>query len=329
MAAATSLERFETPIIASFREYYGEDRTAKELAFVSLISYHDPTIRFTNSTTSVMKPLLEKPFDDEGIVYLAQPAIGTQGLNYWKSSRLFGPYASYFVSLGALYPVGTEGRAIRDALALPATWGDGTKNIDIEVHEDDNDLAGLAYDAHDRVVKKSEIDAFRHAYGIEGLVGRNMNLAASDAAGFRHILGNITKITLNTTPIAWEVSFDSPTVAAVMRDLRHAVEAHTTTSLDHLTNAKIAATDFEAVIAPLFLEGLEPKSRGRGGILRQFLTEYVALCQDRAPSDRSIATKILEVCKVELAMRDSLGRPAASNEFSYENALHIIDKWLS
>lgn len=329
MADTTSLERYETPVIASFRDYYRNTHTAQELEFVSLVSSHDPTIRFTNSTTSVMKPFLEEPLESNTILYMAQPAMGTQGLSYWKNNRMFGPYASYFISLGSLYPVGGEDDVIHDAFGLPRNWGYDGDAISLEVYEGDQDLMELAHSGHGNVVKKSEIDLFRHKYGIEGLIGRNINLVASDATGFRHILGNITEISRNNSQTAWEISFDSTTATAVVRGLRHAVEAHASVALNYTTALEIAAADFVTVIAPLFLEGLEPRSRGRGGILRQFLAEYTSLSIGSEASKKVVADRVLEVCEAELVMRNALSRPAATNAFSYENALRIADKWLS
>lgn len=88
-------DRFETSLIGQFRDFYSGVDGAVEIPFVSLVSSHDPSIRFTNSTTSVMKPLLKSPLASNETVFLAQPALGSQGLDYWVQNKKFGRFASY------------------------------------------------------------------------------------------------------------------------------------------------------------------------------------------------------------------------------------------
>ena len=88
---------------------------------VSLVANHDPTLRFTNSTTSVMKPyILDPKLSLDSTMCLIQPAMGAQGIHAWRDRRYLGPYASYFHSMGILYPA-SKGEEAAKGMASLAT----------------------------------------------------------------------------------------------------------------------------------------------------------------------------------------------------------------
>lgn len=317
--------RPETELIQGFRDYYAaSDRV--ELPYVPLVSRHDPTIRFTNSTTSVMKPLLRSPHPNSSTTYLAQPAMGTQGLAYWQRSHTFGPYASYFVSLGALYGPEASADVLRDVDGLFDGWNYAAKGAHLEVFAEDEDLCLVASASQYPMAISETSQPFRHSYGEDGLFGRNINIVAPDGTGAERVLGNITLISYGNRPTAYELSFDSPTAASVVGGLRHAVESHGNSGL--ASEDAIAAYDFATTSAPLLLEGLEPKSRGRGGVLRQFLTELadIRLAQDESPA--TLQDELMTACESEVAMRaHMLGRDGA-NAMSLDQAGSIVTAWL-
>ena len=84
-------------IINRFREVCVANGFNEETA-VPVVSHHDPSIRFTNSTTSVFKPFLQGTKEMGDGVFLIQPAIGLQGVEYWSKSHSFGPFSSFFYS---------------------------------------------------------------------------------------------------------------------------------------------------------------------------------------------------------------------------------------
>ena len=269
-------------VIDEFRRFYSHDSAGTiEVPSETLVSHHDPTIRFTNSTTSVMKPYLTREHQLGGVAYMAQPAMGQQGLYYWQRDGVFGPYASYFASLGALYGQESHGfQALLDMQAIAERWGIAPSRLTFSVHESDSDLvpvidsSGIAY-----TVDTGDLDAYRHTYGLEGVAGRNANLLAPTRTGTLRTLGNLTLIHASNEVLGYEVSFDSTTATALAVGMSHPVQSHAQSELGG-TDAHIAAVDTLSVSAALLAEGLAPVSKGRAGVLRKFMLEYVRLSRE-------------------------------------------------
>lgn len=269
-------------IIDDFRHFYSQSGGGVfEVPGETLVSHHDPTIRFTNSTTSVMKPYLTKERELNGTAYMAQPAMGQQGLYYWQRDGVFGPYASYFASLGALYPQESHGlQASIDMQDIAIKWGIEPSELVFSVHESDSDLvsiidtSGLA-----RKIDTGGVDDYRHTYGLEGVVGRNANLLAPTSTGVLRTLGNLTLIHTSGEVLGYEVSFDSTTASSLVFGMAHPVQSHIGGRL-HIADTHIAAADTLTISAALLAEGLTPVSKGRAGVLRKFMLEYVKLSRE-------------------------------------------------
>lgn len=321
-------ERFETPIIRCFREHYHKQASGIEIPHRSLISKHDPTIRFTNSTTSVMKPLLNSRTPIESVYYMAQPALGTQGLDYWQNNHKFGIYASYFMSLGAIYPLGSIEELLSDTFRLTEDWR-VPLDIKLEAYDYDLDIVERLNHTQELEVQLTSVEQHhRHSYGLPDLSGRNINLTTSLANGPERVIGNITLISNQRKDTAWELSFDSTTVGEVVFGLNHATEAHHSCRSVTLSESEIAAVDFTYVAAPLMCEGLRPRSRGRNGILKRFMTELIGIRLGMGWETEDIKSSLLDACESDAEMRKALGPRAVNDtEFIKDIAKIIIEEF--
>ena len=266
-------------LIEDFRAYFRDEvKASRELFGVSLVSHHDSSIRFTNSTTSVMKPQILGTESFNQPLYLAQPAMGQQGLYYWQRDRVFGPYASYFTSLGALYPSKSEGFDAGPAMeSLALRWGLGSSELRWVVYQSDEDLIPLIEETDIPIhVRDQEIGPYRHSYGLEDIGGRNANLLAKDRTGTFRTLGSLTLIHGAEDILGYEISFDSTTATSLTRDFAHPVLSHTTTR-KNVSDDTLANVDMLSVSAALLVEGMKPISKGRSGVLRKFMLEYTRL----------------------------------------------------
>lgn len=321
-------------LVERYREFYEEQPTT-ELTRVPLVAHHDPTIYFTNSTTSVMKQYLRGEDHLRHSVYLTQPAMGSQGIQAWQRERRLGPYSSSFLSLGSLYRGDLGGEASQDMTNITSeAWGLESDRLHFVVDERDTDILATldAYGLKTTVHATSD-GLFRHSYGIEGVGGRNANLTYKNKDGTENLLGNLTLIesTRDTNPRFWEVSFDSTPVLATLHKLSHAILTLTASDIVHShvpeSTESLVAADAATVTALLLLEGMEPRSRGKSGLLRKFFKEYVTLVSDEIESPTEITDIITEVASSELTIRKCLS-PEASESTNIEVATMIASEWV-
>ncbi|MFZ3010092.1 MAG: hypothetical protein WA030_03690 [Candidatus Microsaccharimonas sp.] len=315
-------------VINDFRDYYSAKSDTRELASESLVSHHDPSIRFTNSTTSVMKPLLLEPSALDQVTYLAQPAMGQQGLFYWQRDHVFGPYASYFASLGALYPTEQQEQSLVDMIAIAKQWCIEDDQLALAVHESDEDLAEFADNASIPIRIGSDEDDFRHSYGLETIIGRNLNLEMRDRSHTLRTLGNLTLIqTIEGQPLSYEVSFDSTTATSFAHKLAHPVFAHYQLSDETGNGESLATSDTLSVTAALLVEGLTPVSKGRSGTLRKFMLEYIRLAKNLyGATNTEITNTLKQASHEEIVFRERVS-PARRSDASYAVAKETIDQW--
>lgn len=313
-------------VINTFLTFYRE-RADTELYSEALVSHHDPTIRFTNSTTSVMKPLITRS-EVESVHYLAQPAMGQQGLYYWLRDGVFGPYASYFASMGALYPPQDAPAALNDIETIAHMWGIPQHELVLTGHTSDEDLLAIAETSNLPLQTSEDENHFRHTYGIETITGRNINIEMRDIRGIQRTLGNLTRIeNLSGAAIGFEVSFDSTTATSLSAKLEHPVLAHYPTSMSS-EDASLALTDTLSVSAALLVEGLTPASKGRSGVLRKFMKEYMRLAVTLESLNQvDIEERLETAASEELRFRANLS-PEREPFASQKAAQTTITQWV-
>lgn len=333
MASPETLSQAADLLIDDYRGFFG-NKGAFEVHRQPLIAHHDPTIHFTNSTTSVMKPYIEAALPLESCTYLTQPAMGAQGIGFWLSDRKLGPFSSYFTSLGSIYPEDDSDIALQDMLALALDiWDLDPKRLHVEVHSSDRDLGELLSNAKvEAYIFDDNMARFRHRYGLAETSGRNINLCFKKNDGTIRQLGSLTHIMcLPSKTNLWEVSFDSTPVLESQLNLEHPIlslpiSARIRDILGH-SDESLVASDCAAVASALLLEGLEPTSRGKSGILRKFFKEYVLLMQAEGGTQEDTTDVLLQAIDTEVASRTHLSDESTCS-INHGKAELIAIKWV-
>lgn len=311
---------WETTLNA-FRAYYEAADDSHELQSVPLIAHHDDTIRFTNSTTSVMKRILLNDGYPGDRTYLVQPAMGTQGIVAWERDGRLGPYPSYFHSMGSVYPIEMSVQAVREMVEVAEQIGFELSSLFYMVSAADTEIIDTLKRAEvqHQVDESSRIGAYRHSYGNDRLAGRNANVFTRRADGSAHSLGNLTCIERDGNPVAWEVSYDSTHVIARLNQLDHPIDAFThQLQIPEIIERRVAS-DAAMVTSVLLHEGLQPRSKGKNGMLRKFMRTYVEL-GIKVSEPEELVDMLGRIAMTELALREVATSPL-SDEYNHVDAV--------
>lgn len=319
--------------IAGFSDACAAQRL-QHLNRVPLSADHDPTLRFTNSTTSVMKSYLrgEQPLTENG-VYLTQPAMGSQGIRYWLRDGHLGPYASYFTSCGALYPASSGARSMEAMMSIACdVWQIPSDDLVLQVYEADLSLAALSRNLGITAQQMPDVDLFRHSYGMETIMGKNMNLVANIGEGQTLVVGNLTLISDAEQPVAWEVSYDSTPTIAARTERAHAIATLPAAALiggtAPMSTEQLVAADCVSVTAALVLEGFEPRSRGKEGVLRKFYKEYVRIMRDTyACTVNDVNDIAMQTAEADITIRRYMSPETTAAKVNLTTAQTTLDSW--
>ncbi|MFJ8199169.1 hypothetical protein [Streptomyces sp. NPDC096152] len=260
-AAATVVEAFRRACLAA--GYTERHRRP-------VVSHHDPSVRYTNSTISVLKPLLSGGVHERA--FLVQPALRLRNLDHVRRTGEMSPFGCSFMSFGALGPAGDAPRLT--ALArdlLVDRLGFAAHDVQLRVLADDRDLveggiaAGLAVAAGARSPEQ-----FRHVFGMPGVTGRNANLSLRGARGWTDV-ANVIVIEEAGRPLGVELAFGVNMVLVQAMSLAHPVLAGPATAAVLHGVTDLAALDALSSATVLAMEGLRPVARGRGQNYRALL----------------------------------------------------------
>lgn len=327
-------EAINTQIIEDYRVFYAA-QLAEEVYRVPLIAHHDPSIYFTNSTTSVMKPFLSGQCSLEHSAYLTQPAMGSQGILAWQKDHELGPYSSYFISLGSLYRSDLGSLAITDMVSMSCdVWGLSSEKLHFEALDEDNDITEVLSETSIPVrLSTNDTALYRHTYGMKEVHGRNANLVFEDENGTTRQIGNFTRIESETENplILWEISFDSTPILACINQYDHPIDSLPASQyikqLVEPSDNALVITDCVTIASNLALEGLEPRSRGKAGIMRKFFKEYVMLMTREGHDYEIVTDLLLTTMRCELSAREALS-PEVTESTDYEGAQIIAQNWV-
>lgn len=306
------------------------DAGLEEGARRQVVSRHDPSIRFTNSTISSLKPLIA--LDPVPPTFLCQPALRLRNLDHYLDVGDCSPFGCSFHAFGALWPA--SGLEAACALAhevlgalLPA------ERLVLRGAPVDADLLAAGRSTGWRVATAAgPLDPFRHVFGLDGTTGRNVNLALTGvgASGRTVDVGNVIVLEQDGRVRAVELAFGVNMLLLVGRDLDHPVLATPAADVlgpghDHAPD--LMALDALMASAVLCLDGLRPVSRGRNGRYRQLLT---VLLERHGGSLDEVARDLVETIRLE-----SLVRTASSPlhpedaELTAECAASVVPEHLS
>ena len=272
---------------AGFKDFY-KARGYEEREPVLISSGFDPSVRFIGSHISVFKPeLLEGTVPDPGN-FMVQDCIRTQNSKKFFDDDYLPKWGSSFTSLGTISPaerlvdVSNEAREF-----LAQSLNVAQENIAIRVNSGDEDLSKAAAEAFSGSVREVDTQPekyYRHQIGVEGVWGRNFNIALRNAngEGFADV-GNIILIENAERKLGVELALGATTILKQVYNVDHVNDFYPITGLEGL-DPKLGRKLEDAIITSSILlrEGLAPNaSDNRGRILRTYMRAILYL-QERA-----------------------------------------------
>ncbi len=118
---------------------------------------------------------------------------------------------------------------------------------------------------------------FRHTFGIEGVAGRNVNMAIISRGALCDV-ANFIVMEADGQPWAVETAFGINNIVTRVHELAHPVLATTAAGLPTLNDGRdLMRMDALSSAVALAIEGFLPRARGREGNYRTFVRELVPL----------------------------------------------------
>ncbi|MFI1810842.1 hypothetical protein ACH414_10920 [Streptomyces sp. NPDC020422] len=234
-----------------------------------VVSRHDPSVRYTNSTISVLKPLLAGGVRERA--FLVQPALRLRNLDHVRRTGAMSPFGCSFMSFGALGPTGDAPRLsalARDLLVDGLGLAPG--DVRLRVLAEDRDLIEAGIEAGLAVAPERSPEGFRHVFGMPGVTGRNANIALRGPRGWADV-ANVIVIEESGQPIGVELAFGVNMVLVQAMSLAHPVLAGPATAAVRHGVSDLTALDALSSATVLAMEGLRPVARGRGQNYRALL----------------------------------------------------------
>lgn len=272
-------------IATDFSEHYSDSGYLEREA-VPISSKTDPTVRFIGSHISVFKPeLLGGTIPAQG-EYMVQDCLRTKNVRGLFDDSYVAGWGSSFTSLGALVPKDRLNEATERQLKF---FTERLKvNVDdlrMRVSSADKDLLDSCLDYLPE--KSLEIDTrearyYQHVIGIEGVRGRNYNMALRNpnGEGFSDV-GNIILLENDYGVLGIETAIGSSVVLKQLYNLEHVNDCYPLVGFEAV-NPQFRRKLEDSIIVSMRLlkEGLLPRgSDNRERILRSYLRSilYFAL----------------------------------------------------
>lgn len=267
-------------VIQAFRAHFSKAQY-KEIKPVKISSGIDPTVRFIGSHISVFKPyFLEKKLPEDGI-FMQQDCIRTHNTKKSIDDTNLIKWGSHFPSIGAMVKYDQLEKIVADSLIfLSNSLSIPTNEIKLLISSQDKDLL----EASQAVCEKEitlEIDTkplayYRHKLGIEGVRGRNFNLAIKNqSTGLYSDVGNIIVIENEEEKLGVELALGVTTILKELKNLDHIMDSYPFSSKKQESIDEVASRKLEdsiVVATTLFREGLRPFGSGnRNRILKTYL----------------------------------------------------------
>lgn len=302
-------------IIDGFRTHCN-NLLLEELNCSSLVSHNDQTLRFINSTTSVMKPYIDCIAKYKGI-YLIQPSVGFQGVLNWKSKKIISPYSSYFIALGTLFPLKCLSSSIEETEKfLTNILGLSTEDIIMSYYYEDSIFKEHLKKSIFCVLEDSScVDKYRHRFGNTSLRGKNINIYNCQI-GQETEIGNIIVIEKDNVPVAVEVSFDIPLLLQAYYNYPHSVDTLPASEVImqilpeyDWDKELLELADLVTLGINLMIDGLKIKSRGRGGNLKLTIKLASEIVRNLSIQEWKLYHILLETIKLETEIRKVLKYP--------------------
>jgi hypothetical protein len=272
----TAKEHVET-LVNNFKNHYSSLGYKEELP-IEISSGIDPTVRFIGSHISVFKPyLIEDNVPNPGL-FMRQNCLRTRNADKLLDDDYFPNWGSYFPSIGAITPPERLNEACEEAFNFfEKQLAISLENILIRINSTDTDLMNACsqhYGANKLEIDSKNIEYYRHNIGMEGVHGRNFNIALrnSNKDGFTDI-GNIILLETLQKQLCIEIALGSTTILKQLYGLNHVQDCTPVIGLN-IENETIKRKFEDAIITStvLFHEGLRPLGQhNRNRILKQYV----------------------------------------------------------
>ncbi|MES2314440.1 MAG: hypothetical protein V4524_00690 [Patescibacteria group bacterium] len=245
---------------------------------VDISSGIDPSVRFIGSHISVLKPELIGGSIPAPGEYIVQDCMRAKNLKELFNDASSPQWGSTFTSMGALVPYERLDELVSETLIFfEKILNVKNEDIKISVSSQDQDLVSAI--AKSLSSESLEVDMqpnsyYRHQIGVEGIIGRNFNLAIRNKVGgdFSDV-GNIIVLEDTEKKLGAELALGSSVMLKQMYGLEHVNDCYPLTGID-IENKTIKRKFEDCIIVSisLFNEGLEPRAAdNKGRILRSYV----------------------------------------------------------
>jgi len=280
-------------LVTDFKDYYSL-LGYKEEPPVQISSGVDPTVRFIGSHISVFKPYLGENNVPTPGIFMRQNCLRTRNADKLLDDDYFPSWGSYFPSIGAITPPERLDEACDETFNFfEKRLAISPENLLIRISSADTDLIDACkkrYGESNLEIDSRKPEYYRHNIGMEGVRGRNFNIALRNpkAEGFADI-GNIIILEDAQKQLGVEIALGSTTILKQLYGLDHVQDCTPVIGLN-VENETIRRKFEDAIItsAVLCREGLRPFGQNnRNRILKQYVR---SLSYFRAKSSTNIET---------------------------------------
>lgn len=306
-------------ILESFRRHCRRAGLS-EAHRTTLVSHHDKSVRFTNSTISVLKSQLEPRVTEA--YFLVQPALRLRNASHVRRTGTMSPFGCYFMAFGALVPADRPELLVDICTGLFRTdlgFTDATSRFN--AHAEDHDLIDLVGGGGWPVAVGDDPGPFRHVFGMDGVSGRNVNLCLDGPHGWGDV-ANVISIERDGEILGWEVALGVNTIARHLTGVAHPCLAGAGILAGPEVAGDLILVDALHSAVVLAMDGLEAAARGRGGNYRSFLRTVA----DRFPlGDDALRVAAARVAAGEAEIRGHAS-PAERNDLDVPQ---VVEKLLA
>jgi alanyl-tRNA synthetase len=243
----------------------------------SLIPEHDMSVLFTGSTISTFKPIfMEGKIPDQGL-FMLQHCLRTQNANRIQDETFNPAWSSYFSSTGTLSRYADLDNASHMLWSfLTDRLGIEPENIRVNIKSSDHDLLNYwtSVGLESQLVRDTKEPVYyTHKFGIEGVAGRNCNVAIrSQTTGEYRDIGNIIVIETEQQKLAVELAYGVETAISRILDLPTPIHAAPISEfLPTASSQEVKIADAVAASTLIVREGVKPVATNRGRVLRRYL----------------------------------------------------------
>ncbi|KKP58012.1 MAG: hypothetical protein UR60_C0002G0016 [Candidatus Moranbacteria bacterium GW2011_GWF2_34_56] len=275
--SAEDAKKHVETIINDFGDHFGSLGYREEEP-VLISSGVDSTVRFVGSPISVLKPyFIEGKIPNPGI-FMHQDCIRTKNINKLLDDDFNPAWGSYFPNMGAITGPERIHEGCMEAFDFfEKKLSVSKKNILIRVSSTDQDLLGICrkrFEENNLEIDKKSLSYYRHKLGIDGVWGRNCNIALRnfDGNGFSDV-GNLIIIENESSQLCLEISIGPSTSLKQMHGLDHVQDCTPVVGLE-LIDKKYRRKLEDAIVTStvLFREGLRPFGQNaRNRILKKYI----------------------------------------------------------